>query len=115
MRAIMYLAKGALVSKKKIDTSKFLVRKFMHVDEFRQIVGGRIFSAKFTKQNGEIREMVARLGVKKHLKGGELKYDPSERNNLIVFDMEKEDYRTIKFDALMEISYDHKTVIVEGE
>jgi hypothetical protein len=80
-------------------------REFMHVDEFREVVGGRIFSAKFVKKNGEIRHIKARLGVKKHLQGGELSYNPSERNNLIVFDLEKSAYRTIKFDNLLEIKY----------
>jgi hypothetical protein len=80
-------------------------RDFMHVDEFREVVGGRIFSAKFVKKNGEIRHIKARLGVKKALKGGELTYNPSEHNNLIVFDLEKQAYRTIKFDNLLEIKY----------
>jgi hypothetical protein len=77
----------------------------MHVDEFRELVGGKIFSALFVKKNGEMRKMRARLGVKSHLKGGELSYNPSERNNLIVFDLDKSAYRTIKFDNLLEIKY----------
>lgn len=84
---------------------EFIERKFMHVDEFRQIVGGKIFSALFVKKNGELRKIRARLGVTSHLKGGELTYDPSAVNNLIVFDLDKNDYRTIKFDNLLEIKY----------
>lgn len=84
---------------------EFVTRKFMHVDEFREIVGGKIFSATFVKQNGDVRKMRARLGVKSHLKGGELTYDPSSVNNLIVFDLDKKGYRTIKFDNLLEIKY----------
>jgi hypothetical protein len=80
-------------------------RQFMHVDEFRTIVDGKFFTARFVKKNGEIRTIRARLGVKKGLKGGELSYNPSERNNLIVWDLEKQAYRTIKFDNLLEIRY----------
>ena len=63
-----------------------------------------IFSVVFLKKNGELRPMTCKLGVKKHLKGGRLKYNPGERNNLIVFDMQKEDYRTINLDTLMSIN-----------
>ena len=59
-----------------------------------------IFSVVFLKKNGELRPMTCMLGVKKHLKGGRLSYDPKERNNLIVFDMQKEGYRTINLDTL---------------
>lgn len=95
---------------------EFIERKFMHVDEFREIVGGKIFSALFVKKNGEMRKMTARLGVKSHLKGGELAYDASSHNNLIVFDLEKKAYRTIKFDNLIEIKYCQKEWnLIEGE
>lgn len=78
---------------------------FMHVDQFREVVGGKIFSATFVKKDGTVRKIRARLGVTKALKGGELTYNPSEHNNLIVFDLEKQAYRTIKFDMLLEIKY----------
>ena len=63
-----------------------------------------IFSVVFLKKNGELRPMTCKLGVKKHLKGGILKYNPGEMNNLIVFDMQKDDYRKINLDTLMHIS-----------
>ena len=63
-----------------------------------------IFSVVFLKKNGELRPMTCMLGVKKHLKGGRLTYNPKERNNLIVFDMQKEGYRTINLDTLITIS-----------
>jgi hypothetical protein len=89
----------------QITEEEFESKEFMHVDEFRQVVGGKIFSAKFVKKNGEIRSIRARLGVTKALVGGSLTYNPSEHNNLIVFDLDKQAYRTIKFDNLLEIKY----------
>lgn len=79
--------------------------EFLHVDDFREKVGGKIFSAEFTKKDGTVRKIVCRLGVTKDLKGGELTYNPSERNNLIVYDLQKKAYRTIKFDNLRQIKY----------
>ena len=63
-----------------------------------------IFSVVFLKKNREIRRMNCMLGVKKHLKGGKLSYNPKERNNLVVFDTQKKGYRTINLDTLMNIS-----------
>ena len=37
--------------------------------------GGKIFGVSFTKKDGSHRDMTARLGVKKHLKGGERAYN----------------------------------------
>ena len=64
---------------------------------------GQIFSAQFVKKNGELRNMVCRLGVVKHLKGGELKYDAKARNLLCVFDMQKGAYRMINISTLIEL------------
>lgn len=41
------------------------------VNEFLSKVGGRFFHVTFQKQDGTTREMNCRMGVHKHLKGGE--------------------------------------------
>lgn len=64
---------------------------------------GTIFTVVFTKKDGTIREMTCRLGVKKHLKGGELKYNPNSLGYLIVFDMQKQAYRTINTNTILTI------------
>ena len=64
----------------------------------------QFFAVVFLNKNGELRPMNCRLGVKKHLKGGKLSYNAEARNNLIVFDMQKEGYRTINLDTLITIS-----------
>lgn len=61
---------------------------------------GKIFSANFTKKDGTERTMVCRTGVSKDLKGKGLGYDAKAKRNLIVFDMNKGDYRTISVDRL---------------
>ena len=63
-----------------------------------------IFSVVFLKKSGEVRPMTCRFGVKKHLKGGELKFDPLERAMLVVFDMQKEAYRMINLETISNIN-----------
>lgn len=76
------------------------------LSEARQVIRsakGRIFSATFVKKNGEVRVMTARTGVKKHLKGTGMKYNPEERNLISVFDMNKRQYRTINIGTLLNV------------
>jgi len=62
---------------------------------------GQIFQVTFIKRTtGERRRMVCRLGVRAHLKGGALNYDPSALNLLPVFDMQAQEYRSIPLDAV---------------
>jgi len=61
---------------------------------------GRVFSALFKKRtNGEYREMVARVGVRKNCKSS-LKFEPSKKNLLSVYDMLKRRYRFISLEGL---------------
>jgi hypothetical protein len=75
----------------------------MTINEIKNLAGSQIFSVKFIKKDGSLREMVCRLGVKKHLKGGELAYDAKSLGYLPVFDMQKEDYRMINTNTIVEI------------
>ena len=63
---------------------------------------GNIFSVQFIKKDGTLRDMVCRLGVKKHLKGGELKFDAKSMGYLPVFDMQKQQYRMININTLIK-------------
>jgi len=81
--------------------------------QIRALVGSKIFSVVFEKIDGTLREMICRLGVKKHLKGGELSYDPEEKNYLVVFDMQSEGYRTININTLKKIKFEGVTYEIE--
>ena len=89
----------------------------MNVTEFKEMVAdGKIFTVEFIKKDGTLRKMNARLGVKKHLKGGTLAFDPSERNLLPVFDMQKEAFRMINANTIHEIKADKNIyVFKDGE
>lgn len=66
---------------------------------------GSIFSVEFIKRtDGSHRKMACRLGVKKHLKGGQKAYNATDKGLLTVFDMEKKGYRSIPVDAIQRLS-----------
>ncbi len=69
----------------------------------RLVDNGKIFSVTFTKRDGTIRAMVARTKVKKHLKGGSLKFDPIRKGLLPVFDMQKQAYRMINVSEIKQL------------
>jgi hypothetical protein len=86
----------------------------MTVREFRTTVGEtKIFSVDFIKKDGSLRTMIARLGVRKHLQGGTLKYNAEEKSLLPVFDMEKQAYRMVNVSTIQEIRYNGETIKLE--
>ncbi len=86
----------------------------MTVREFRTTVGEtKIFSVDFIKKDGSLRTMIARLGVRKHLQGGTLKYNAEEKSLLPVFDMEKQAYRMVNVNTIQEIRYNGETIKLE--
>lgn len=68
-----------------------------------QTAENTIFSVKFTKKDGTVRTMVARLNVKKGVKGTGMAYDPIEKGLLPVFDMEKKGFRMINLNTVLEL------------
>lgn len=62
---------------------------------------GKIVTVTFTKKDGSLRVMTCRLGVTKHLKGGESTLDGSQY--LTVFDMAKQAYRAINKDTIVSV------------
>lgn len=81
----------------------------MNPDELN-LNDGRIFGVYFVKRTtGEVRHMVCRTGVTKHLKGGDKSYDAAAKKLLTVYDVQKEGYRSIPLDAVIQIEH-HGTV-----
>ena len=63
---------------------------------------GKFFKVLFIKRtNGEYRSMLCRTGVKKHLKGGSLRYDASTLKLINVYDINKKGYRSINLETLV--------------
>lgn len=72
------------------------------LDSIIDATNGKIFSVVFIKKDGTERRMVARLGVTKHLKGGECTLNREQY--IIAFDMVKKAYRAINRDTIVSLT-----------
>lgn len=80
----------------------------MNVQQIIQKTNGKVFTVDFTKKDGTMRTMNARLGVTKHLRGGES--TTKDYSNLVtVFDMQKKAYRNINTDTVKRITFGGET------
>jgi len=70
-----------------------------------------IFSVTFKKKDGTIRTMVARLNVKKGVKGTGMAYNPIEKGLLPVFDMQKKGFRMINLNTVTELTIKGEEVL----
>ena len=62
---------------------------------------GRFFSVTFVKKDGSIRQMNARTGVTKYLKGGTCNVDQDKF--FTVYDMQAKGYRSINKESILEV------------
>jgi hypothetical protein len=62
-----------------------------------------IFSVEFIKKDGTIRTMVARLHVKKGVKGTGMAYNPIEKGLIPVWDMQKNGFRMINLKTVTKL------------
>ncbi len=64
--------------------------------EVKNLLGkARVFGCQFTKRDGSTRTGSFRLGVQRGLTGAGPRYDTESYGNIIVWDMNKDGYRTI--------------------
>lgn len=71
---------------------------------------GRFFAVGYIKKNGEDRRAVARKGVRRYLRGGELNYSPREKGLETVFDLSVQDYRSVPLDRVYYFKCGHVEV-----
>lgn len=64
---------------------------------------GKFFTVTFIKKDGSERVMNARLGVKKYLRGGELKFNPAEMGLIPVYDMGAKGYRMVNTNTIKNL------------
>lgn len=82
-----------------------IINRYEALDMMRE-TNGRVFSVAFTKKDGSVRHMNCRTGVKKHLAGGELKFDPKSKGLFSVYDMQAAGYRFINLDTIHGLQID---------
>ncbi len=77
------------------------------------IDSGKFFSCKFVKQNGEVRTLRGRTGVRKYIdkngncqtiKGVGMKYKPKDMGYRVVLDLDKREYRMINTITIVEFN-----------
>jgi hypothetical protein len=79
------------------------------LENIRENSPNEIFSVNFKKRSGELRKINCRFNVRKFLKGGERKYDPSDHNLICVADMAlirkgEIPYRSIPIEGITKIN-----------
>ena len=73
---------------------------------------GEFFTVTFTKRtDGSIRILNGRLGVRKHLKGGDLPYDAAAKELLPVYDTKAEGYRMIDLRSIISAKVGGKNIL----
>lgn len=66
--------------------------------------GGKFFSCEFTKQDGSLRKIHGRTGVKKYLRGGKNKVAKSSNSLVTMWEKKVTDYRTMNLKTLSKLT-----------
>jgi hypothetical protein len=83
--------------------------KTLTLDQLKAAAGTTIFTVKFIKRgDGSLRTMNAMFGVRKHLKGGTLGYEPAKKNLMGCYDVKggpdsAPGYKMINLETLIEL------------
>ena len=85
------------------------------IQEIRSKAGDTFFSVHFIKKNGDYRKMVARLNVKKGVKGVGMRYSPTEKGLLCVFDIQKQAFRMINIRTIRYLQIKSKQLVGRWE
>lgn len=73
--------------------------------DFLNQTNGKIFTATFMKKDGSMRDLNCRKGVHQFLKGGaNLAIKPSN-GLVVVYDMQKRDYRSLNLDTVQRVKF----------
>jgi len=84
----------------------------MHTHEIKEMINGtkgKFFSVTFVKKDGSVRSMTARLGVKKGIKGVGLKFDPAERDLMVVWATDRKSYRMVNLRTISSLKINGNT------
>jgi hypothetical protein len=83
----------------------------LNTKELKEILlntNGKIFSVSFIKKNGELRDMVARLGVRSRAKNPDKKSLAmlnKSKPYILVFDFQKDEYRIVNYETIQRIKF----------
>lgn len=81
------------------------------IQEIRSRAEDTFFSVHFIKKNGELRKMVARLGVQKGVKGVGMSYNPTDKGLLCVYDVQKQAFRMINIRTIQFLQIKKEQIV----
>jgi hypothetical protein len=84
------------------------LRDFM----FKQV--GRFVGIDFIKLDGSDRMLNGRLGVRKHLKGGDSTVTGDDKPYLVVYDVKAKGYRAVNLDTVKAVRAQHTRYTITG-
>ena len=76
-----------------------------------QTAESTIFSVEFIKKDGTVRNMVARLNVKKGVNGNGMSYDPIAKGLLPVWDLKANNFRMINLKTVTKLQIKGEEVL----
>ena len=85
-------------------------------DQLRYILKnskGKIMTVVYKKNNGQLRVLNTRTGVKQNITGQGLAYDPDRYGYIVVWDMQKRNYRTVNPQTASKLSAGGKTYTIK--
>ena len=90
-----------------------VISKYDSVGKMRT-AKGKIFTVTFKKSStGEVRTMNCRTGVSKDVKGIGLKYSRKDNNLFGVFDIQKQQHRSVNLDSLISLAMGGELYTIE--
>ena len=66
---------------------------------------GKMLNLKTIKDNGELRSLTGRTGVRKGTNGVGLKFDPSEKGLIVMWDKDIKEHRMVWKDNIFEVTH----------
>jgi hypothetical protein len=71
---------------------------------------GKFVTVTFRKKDGSLRKMNGRLGVKKHLKGGESTVDHTKY--LVLYDVQSKGYRCVNKNTIESVALSNESAFI---
>ena len=91
-------------------------KAFAILQDHKENGKGAVFAVTFVKKDGTVRKMLCRFGVKSYLKGGEWANGqagkPEHHWIAVVFDMEKQGYRSVPVNRLRQMKVGGQSFVV---
>lgn len=78
----------------------------------KEMNSGKIFTAEFIKKDNTRRVINCRTNVKKYVTGKGLSFNPTAKNLLPVFDLQKKQYRFINLSTLISVTIKQKKYFI---